>query len=71
MKRKPIPIDPDLRRAAEVLVRNFLGILKEHGDGPVARFDFDETVYKIAKYPQQIRNLQIAAERKKARKRKK
>jgi len=60
MKRK-IPIDDDIRRAAVRFVRDCVAILERHGGGVVDGFDFDEVAYKVAEYPQQIRNLQRKA----------
>lgn len=57
MKKKRIPIDPDIQLAAENYVGNCLTILANHGDGPVDDFNFEETVYKVAEYPQRIRNM--------------
>jgi len=65
VKRK-IPIDDDIRRAAVKFVHDCVRILQEHGDGAVKGFDLDETAYKVAEYPQQIRNLSRKLAKKKA-----
>jgi hypothetical protein len=59
MSKKRIPIDPDILQRAEALLREYLTIIT-----PVEGFNFDETAYKIAKYPQELRNLDKKLKRK-------
>lgn len=58
--KKRLIIDSDIWASAEAYVRAQIEILEAHGDRVIEGFNFEETVYKVAEYPQKIRNLKKA-----------
>jgi hypothetical protein len=59
-KKRTLTIDQDIWDASQQYVVDQINIMKRHGsapDPPLTSAQYDDLVYAVAKYPQQIRNL--------------
>ena len=69
-KKHRLKIDSDLWQITQQYVKDQLAILQRHNDAPdppMTQAEFEDLAYDVARHPQEIRNLQAQAARKKAR----
>lgn len=63
--RQRIAIDPDLHQVAVEYVEKQLAVLRSYNDArELTPQEYDDLVYRVAKYPQDVRNLQKKIDRK-------
>lgn len=66
MAKKRIEIDPDIHEAAKDYIEKQLETMRKFESAPTLTAEaFDELVYKVAAYPQQIRDLEAKSRKKK------